>query len=139
MVITARDIMTPHVECVRETETLVEAARMMRDLDVGVLPVYGTDARLKGIVTDRDIVIHCVADGNDPGTTTAGSLCDGPPVTVDADDPVEDVLSTMGEYQVRRLPVTDGDGLVGIISEADIAHHVPDQDVADTVQAVTEK
>ena len=91
------------------------------------------------IVTDRDIVIRCVADGNDPGTTTAGSLCDGAPVTIGADDPVEEVLSTMGEYQVRRLLVIDGHRLVGIISEADIAHHVPDQDVANTVQAVTEK
>ena len=97
------------------------------------------DDRLKGIITDRDIVIRCVADGNDPGNTTAGALCDGTPVTIGADDPIEDVLSTMGEYQVRRLPVIDGDRLVGIISEADIAHHAPDQDVADTVQAVTEK
>ena len=139
MVITARDIMTPNVECVGEAETLFDAARRMRDLDVGVLPVCGSNDRLKGIITDRDIVIRCVADGNDPGTTTARSLCDGAPVTIGADDPVEEVLSTMGEYQVRRLPVIDGHRLVGIISEADIAHHVPDRDVADTVQAVTEK
>ena len=99
----------------------------------------GSDGRLIGIVTDRDIVIRCVADGNDPGTTTAGAVCVGAPVTIGADDPVEEVLSSMGEYQVRRLPVIDGDRLVGIISEADIAHHVPDRDVADTVQAVTEK
>lgn len=139
MVTTARDIMTPNVECVGESETLGDAARRMRDLDVGVLPVCGNDDRLKGIVTDRDVVIRCVADGKNLGATTAGSLCDGTPVTIGADDPIEDVLSTMGEYQVRRLPVIDGYRLVGIISEADIAHHAPDQDVADTVQAVTEK
>ena len=139
MVVMARDIMTPNVECVGEGETLVVAARRMRDLDVGVLPVCGSDGRLSGIVTDRDIVIRCVAEGNDPGTTTAGSLCDGAPVTIGADDPVEEVLSTMGEYQVRRLPVIEEDRLVGIISEADIAHHVPDRDVADMVQAVTER
>jgi CBS domain-containing protein len=139
MVITARDIMTPNVQCVAEAEIVVDAARRMRDLDVDVLPVCGSDGRLIGIVTDRDIVIRCVADGNDPGTTTAGSLCDGAPVIICAEDPVEDVLSTMDEYQVRRLPVIDEDRLVGIISEADIAHHAPDQDVADMVQAVTER
>ena len=139
MATTARDIMTPNVECVGESATLVDAARKMRDLDIGVLPVCGAGDRLKGIVTDRDIVIRCLADGKDPGATTAGSLCDGAPVTIGADDPIEDVLSTMGEYQVRRLPVIDGGRLIGIISEADIAHHAPDKDVADTVQAVTEK
>jgi len=66
-------------------------------------------------------------------------LCDGAPVIICAEDPVEDVLSTMDEYQVRRLPVIDEDRLVGISSEADIAHHAPDQDVADMVQAVTER
>ena len=104
MVITARDIMTPNVQCVAEAEIVVDASRRMRDPDVGVLPVCGSDGRLIGIVTDRDLVIRCVADGNDPETTTAGSLCDGAPVTICAEDPVEDVLSTMGEYQVRRLP-----------------------------------
>ena len=137
MVIKARDIMTPNVECVGETETLVDAARRMRDLDVGVLPVCGTDDRLKGIVTDRDIVIRCVADGGDPAATTAGSLADGKPVTIGADDSIEDVLETMSQNQVRRLPVIDGHRLVGIISEADIAQRTPDQGVADTVQAVT--
>ena len=130
MVITARDIMTPNVQCVAEAEIVVDAARRMRDLDVGVLPVCGSDGRLIGIVTDRDIVIRCVADGTDPGTTT---------VIICAEDPVEDALSTMDEYQVRRLPVIDEDRLVGIISEADIAHHAPDQDVADMVQAMTER
>ena len=96
MVSTARDIMTQNAECVQESQTLVDAARKMRDLDVGALPVCGDDDRLKGIVTDRDIVIRCVANGNDPGTTTAGSLCDGPPVTIGADDPVEDVSTELG-------------------------------------------
>jgi len=109
----------------------------MRDLDVGALPVCGDDDRLKGMVTDRDIVIKCVAEGGDPAATTAGSLADGKPVTVGADDPVAEVLSTMSRHQVRRLPVIDGRRLVGIISEADIAQRTPDQGVADTVQAVT--
>jgi CBS domain-containing protein len=139
MVNTARDIMTQNPECVQESQTLVDAARKMRDLDVGALPVCGDDDRLKGIITDRDIVIKCLAEGGNPANTTAGSLCEGKPVTIGADDPLEEVLSTMGEYQVRRLPVIDGHRLIGITSEADIARNAPDPDVADTVQAVTEK
>ena len=138
MVSTAQDIMTQNAECVQESQTLVDAARKMRDLDVGALPVCGDDDRLKGIVTDRDIVIRCVAESGDPAATTAGSLADGKPVTIGADDSIEDVLETMAQNQVRRLPVIDGHRLVGIISEADIARHTPDQGVADTVQAVTQ-
>jgi len=137
---TARDIMTQDAQCVGESETLVDAARKMRDLDVGALPVCGDDDRLKGMVTDRDIVVRCVAEGGDPSSTKAGSLCadQGELVTIGADDPVDEVLSTMSRYQVRRLPVIDGHRLVGIISEADVAQHASDQGVADTVQAVTE-
>jgi len=138
MVGTARDIMTQNAECVGESETLIDAARKMRDLDVGALPICGDDDRLKGIITDRDIVVRCLAEGGDPATTTAGSLADGKPVTIGADDSIEDVLETMAQNQVRRLPVIDGHRLVGIISEADIARHTPDQSVADTVQAVTQ-
>ena len=134
---TARDIMTQGAECVGESQSLVDAAKKMRDLDVGALPVCGDDDRLKGMVTDRDIVIKCVAEGGDPAGTTAGSLAEGKPVTVGADDPIAQVLSTMSRHQVRRLPVIDGHRLVGIISEADIAQRTPDQGVADTVQAVT--
>ena len=138
MVSTARDIMTPNAECVQESQTLVDAARRMRDLDVGALPICGDDDRLKGMLTDRDIVIRCLAEGADPAATTTGSLADGKPVTIGADDSIEEVLETMSQYQVRRLPVIDGHRLVGIISEADIAQHTPDQGVADTVQAVTQ-
>jgi CBS domain-containing protein len=134
---TARDIMTQGVDCVGESQTLVQAAQKMRDLDVGVLPICGDDDRLKGMITDRDIVIRCVAEGGDVNSTTAGSLAQGKPVTIGADDSVEEVLATMSQHQVRRLPVIDGHRLVGIISEADIAAHASDQGVADTVQAVT--
>jgi CBS domain-containing protein len=90
------------------------------------------------MITDRDIVIRCLAAEKDPAATTAGSLADGKPVTIGADDPVDEVLETMAEYQVRLLPVIDGHRLVGIISEADIARYAPDEEVADTIQAVTQ-
>jgi CBS domain-containing protein len=134
---TARDIMTGGVECVGENETLVEAARKMRDLDVGALPICGEDNRLKGMVTDRDIVVECVAAGGDPTTTTAGQLADGKPVTIGADDSVEEALSTMAQHQVRRLPVIDGHRLVGIVSQADIARALPEDRVGELVEAIS--
>jgi len=118
---TARDLMTPGAECVGENETLVTAATKMRDLDVGALPICGEDNRLKGMVTDRDIVVRCIAEGGDPSSTTAGSLAQGKPVTIGADDSAEEALRTMANHEVRRLPVIDGHDLVGIVSQADVA------------------
>src|SRR3990170_6479988 len=67
---TARDIMTSGAECVKTTDTLVDAAKKMRDLDVGAMPICGEDDRLKGMITDRDIVTKCIAEGGDPGSAT---------------------------------------------------------------------
>jgi CBS domain-containing protein len=113
---TAREIMTPGVECVSVGETLVDAARRMRDLDVGALPICGDDNRLAGMLTDRDIVVQVLAEGRDPSSTKVGDLADGKPVTIGADDPVEEALSTMSKHGVRRLPVIDGHELVGMVS-----------------------
>lgn len=134
---TARDIMTEDVTCVGENETLVEAARKLAQLDVGALPVCGEDDRLKGMLTDRDIVVKCLAAGGDPSTTTAGELAEGKPVTIGADDPVEELLSTMAQHKVRRLPVIDGHRLVGIVSQADVARSMPDRTVGDLLEAIS--
>lgn len=134
----ARDIMTPDPTCVGENDTLVDAARLMASLDVGALPICGEDKRLKGIVTDRDIVVRCIAEGGDPATTTAGSMGQGKPVTIGADDDIRDALEVMESYQVRRLPVIDGHDLVGIISQADIARTLHPQDVGETVAEISE-
>ena len=120
---TARELMTAGAECVGENETLVDAARKMRDLDVGALPICGEDDRLKGVLTDRDIVVKCLADGGDPKTTTAGTYGQGKPVTIGADDSAEEALKTMAKHQVRRLPVIDGHRLVGMLAQADVAKH----------------
>ena len=132
-----REIMSSGADCVGENETLVDAARKMRDLDVGALPICGEDNRLKGMVSDRDIVVRCVAEGGDPSTTTAGSLGRGKPVTIGADDSVEEALATMKEHQVRRLPVIDGHDLVGVVSQADIARAMPDAKIGDLVGAIS--
>ena len=135
---TARDIMTGGVECIGENETLAEAARKMRDLDVGSLPICGEDNRLKGMLTDRDIVVKCIAQGGDPTSARAGDYAEGKPVTVGADDPVEEILRTMTRYKVRRLPVIDGHDLVGMVSQGDVAKNLPEERVGDLVEAISQ-
>lgn len=134
---TAREIMSTDVQCVGENETLSEAATKLRDLDVGALPICGEDNRLKGVLTDRDIVVQVVAEGRDPSSVTAGDLAQGEAVTIGADDSIEEVLRTMKEHKVRRLPVIDGHDLVGIVSQADIATNLPEEQVGDLVEAIS--
>ncbi|MFC8302821.1 CBS domain-containing protein [Specibacter sp. NPDC057265] len=134
---TARDIMTGSAECVGENETLADAARKMLQLDVGSLPICGEDKRLKGMVTDRDIVIKCIAQGQDPSSTRAGALGQGKPVTIGAEDSVEEAINTMQEHRVRRLPVIDGHELVGMLSQADIAKNHPEDRVGELLKFIS--
>jgi CBS domain-containing protein len=134
---TARDIMTGGVECIGENENLEDAARKMRDLDVGSLPICGEDNRLKGMLTDRDIVTKCVADGRDVRATRAGEFAQGKPVTVGADDPVEEILRMMKQHKVRRLPVIDGQDLVGIVSQGDVARNIDETKVGELVETIS--
>ncbi|HEU4946774.1 MAG TPA: CBS domain-containing protein [Kribbella sp.] len=134
---TAREIMTASAVCAAENETLIEVAKKLRDENVGALPICGEDNRLKGMVTDRDIVVDCLAAGGDPASMTAGQLAGGKPVTIGADDPVEEVLATMSEHQVRRLPVIDGHNLVGMISLADVARSLPEDKVGAVTEAIS--
>jgi CBS domain-containing protein len=135
---TARDLMTKGAVCVGEDETLVDAAKKMRDLNVGALPICGNVNRLKGMVTDRDIVVSCIAEGGDPSQTKAGSLGKGKPVTIGADDPAEEALRTMAKYQVRRLPVIDDHNLVGMVAQADVARALPAETVGKLLHEVSE-
>ena len=134
---TARDIMTGSAECASVNDSLADAARKMRDLDVGALPICGDDNRLAGVITDRDIVVKCIADGGDPTSTKVSQLAEGKPVTIGADDSIEEVLRTMTEHGVRRLPVIDGHELIGIVSQADVAKNLPEDKVGDLVEAIS--
>ncbi|MFF8841020.1 CBS domain-containing protein [Streptomyces sp. NPDC015130] len=133
---TARDIMHAGASCVQENESLMDAARRMSELDVGALPICGPDDRLHGIITDRDIVVKCLAKGKDPHRMTAGDLAQGKPVTVDAGADSEVVLRTMQDHRVRRVPVIDDHRMVGMISEADLARHLPEERVGRFVEEV---
>ena len=89
------------------------------------MPICGDDDRLKGMLTDRDIVVNAIARGKDVARTLVSELAAGKPVTIGADDSVRETLATMQRAQVRRLPVIDGHRLVGIVSAADVARHLP--------------
>ena len=137
IVTTARDIMSTDIQTIGEIDSVAEAARLMADLDVGALPICGEDGRVTGMVTDRDIVVKCIARGGDPAQTIAGSLSTVRAVTVSADDDIRDALNLMQRYQVRRLPVIDGQDLVGIISQGDIALALSATETAETVEAIS--
>ncbi|MEU1787200.1 CBS domain-containing protein [Streptomyces sparsogenes] len=133
----AADIMHPGAQWIPATQKLDRAAQLMRELDVGALPIADENERLCGILTDRDIVVGCVAVGKEPSQTTAGELAKGTPRWIPADADVSDVLREMEQHKIRRLPVIDKDKrLVGMISEADLAHHLSDDQIAEFVEKV---
>ena len=133
----ARDIMSGSPECVGENDSILDASKKLAKLGVGAMPICGQDDRLKGMLTDRDIVIKVLAEGRDPASTTAGDLAQGKPVTIGADDSVSEAIKTMADHQVRRLPVIDGHDLVGMVSQADIARNLADDKTGDLVAAIS--
>lgn len=133
----AREVMTGGAECIGEKESISKAASRMAELGVGAMPICGEDDRLKGMVTDRDIVVKVIAEGKDPEQVTAGELGQGKPVTIGADDSIELTIETMKEHAVRRLPVIDGHELIGIISQGDLAREVPEEAAGDLVEAIS--
>ncbi len=134
---TARDIMSKDCKCIGENDSVLDAAKQLAKLDVGSMPICGEDNRLKGMLSDRDIVVKVLAEGKDPGDTKAGDLGEGKPVTIGADDSVDEALRTMVEHKVRRLPVIDGHDLVGIVSQADLATNIDEEKVGDLVEAIS--
>jgi CBS domain-containing protein len=135
----AREVMTSDCTCIGENETVLEAAKQLARLDVGAMPICGEDDRLKGMLTDRDIVTKVLAQGKDPSTTRAGEIGagDGKTITIGADDTLEEALRTMSQHQIRRLPVIDGHRLVGIIAQADIARNYDEEKVGELVEAIS--
>jgi len=135
----ARDIMSPDCTCVGENDTVLDAAERLAELDVGAMPICGEDDRLKGMVTDRDIVVKVIAQGKNPASTPVSELAtQDEVVTIGADDSIDEALRTMSSHKVRRLPVIDGRELVGIISQADIARNIDEEKVGDLVEAISE-
>ena len=135
---TIRDLMTPNPTTVEPSTPVVEAARQMRDQDVGPIPIVDGD-RLVGILTDRDIAIRVVADGLDVQSTAVGDVASRELVTIDPDQPLDEALRLMQEHQVRRLPVTEEDGrLVGILAQADVARRLDEERTGEVVQQISQ-
>src|SRR5215207_9102409 len=134
---TARDIMSPDADCVQASQSILDAAKELANRDVGAMPICGDDDRLKGMLTDRDIVVKVLAQGKDPSSTKVSELAQGKPVTIGADDSIEEALRTMSDHKVRRLPVIDGHDLIGIISQADIARNLDEEQTGELVEAIS--
>ncbi|MFG2559854.1 CBS domain-containing protein [Streptomyces sp. NPDC048496] len=135
---TAKDIMHTGAHWIPAHETLDRAAQMMREHNVGALPISasGEKDRMVGILTDRDIVVGCVAMGHDPSKVTAGELAQGTPRWIDANAEVNEVLEEMQSHRIRRLPVVENKVLIGMISEADLAQHLSEDQIAGWAEKV---
>ena len=131
-------IMTEYVEVITLEKSIQEAARQMRSLDVGVLPVCDGD-RLVGMLTDRDVTIRAVADGRDPKTTTVEEAMTRQVVYCFEDQDIEEAERVMEKHQIRRLPVLDRDKrIVGIVSLGDLAVKNDENRAGVTLERVSE-
>lgn len=115
------DIMSGHVVTVNQTDPIAAAARLMKRHNLGALPVCDDSGRLRGLVTDRDIVTRCVAMDYDPADTPLREIMSRGVLTCRGGDDVEKAVAAMGREQVRRIPVTEDGRPVGMLSLADIA------------------
>jgi len=124
--------MTRNPVTVEADATVVDAARLMRDRDIGPLVVVG-EKGVQGIVTDRDIVVRAVAEGRDPSTVRIAEVCTDDVETVSPDEPISDAVRRMEQRDVRRLPVVEGGRPVGIVSMGDLAveGELPSSSLAD--------
>ncbi|WP_447052702.1 CBS domain-containing protein [Streptomyces rosealbus] len=129
--------MTGGAQCVQAHESALDAARKMKELQVGALPVCGDDNRLVGVVTDRDIVVKVLGQGLEPTEVETGTLAQGEAVTIGADDGAEEVFATMSRHKVRRLPVIDGTALVGMVALADAARALDAPDAGRLIEALS--
>jgi CBS domain-containing protein len=132
-----RDAMTPGVQSVPPTESLPTAATMMRENDVGSIPVVDGN-QLVGIVTDRDIVARAVAENADLRTTTVGDVASRDVVTVGPDDDLDEARRLMAEQQVRRLPVVDRGRIVGMLAQADVAMMAKEKDSGEMLEEISQ-
>ena len=133
---TAREVMSKNVQVIKSSETVAQAAKRLAEVGVGAMPICDGD-RLKGMITDRDIVTKVVAKGKNPESVRAEELETGKPVTIGADDSIEEALQTMASHKLRRLPVIDGHSLVGMVSQADLAKALPRERAGELIAAIS--
>lgn len=136
----ARDIMSPNPRIVKTDDTVRDIAGILADEGIGSVIVCNDEKRLQGMITDRDLAVEVLAKDRDPSGTKASELVDGTEViTIGADDSIDEAIMTMKNHAVKRLPVIDGDEVVGIVSQADIARNLDDDSIGDLVQAISQE
>ena len=134
---TIRDLMTSNPTTIEPDKTVVDAAKLMRDEDAGLIPVV-EGQKLIATITDRDITIRVVAEGKDATATSVRDVASTRIVTVDPDQNLDEALQLMAKNQVRRLPVVEEDGkLVGIVAQADVAKHTSDEKTGEVVEEIS--
>ena len=131
-----REVMTPSPETVESDKSAAEAAKLMKKADAGMIPVV-RDKKLVGTVTDRDIAIRLVAEGKDPAATTVGEIASKDIVTIGPDQDIAEALGLMASNQVRRLPVVEGETLIGVVAQADVARAADERRVGETVEQIS--
>lgn len=131
-----RELMSQDVTTVAPDATVMDAAKLIKEKDVGPLPVV-ENGRLVGIVTDRDIVVRVLAEGRDPGSTPVRDAASEDLVTISADQELDEALRLLAEHQVRRLPVVEGDRLLGIIAQADVAREASASKTGEVVEEIS--
>jgi CBS domain-containing protein len=133
-----RDAMTPNPRTVGESDTVVEAARIMEADDIGSIPVVDRDQILLGMITDRDIALRVVGAGRDPRTTTVGDVATKQVSPAYPDEPLDEALEMMAYRQVRRLPVIEDDRVIGILAQADVVHEVKDKKAGHLIEEISQ-
>ena len=132
-----RDAMSGDPRSIGTSASVVEAARLMREADIGSVPVTDGE-QLVGMITDRDITTRVVAEAADLGTTSVGDVCSRDVTSVEADKDHEEAVELMARHQVRRLPVVENGGLIGLVSQADIALAGNETETGELVEAISE-
>jgi CBS domain-containing protein len=134
-----REVMTSNPRTVEADKPVADAAKLMRDEDVGLAPVVEGD-RLVGTLTDRDIAIRVVAEGKDPASTSVREVASTDVVTVSPEQDLDEALSLMAQHQVRRVPVVEQDGrLVGVVAQADVARQSDEHQTGELVGHISKE
>jgi CBS domain-containing protein len=132
-----RDVMTQSPRTIDAGSPVIEAARLMKQEDVGSVPIVDGD-RLVGTLTDRDIVVRVIAEGRDAQSTKVRDVASQDLVTIDPDQDLDEALRLMARHQVRRLPVVEEDGkVVGVLAQADVARERDEEKVGETVEQIS--
>jgi CBS domain-containing protein len=136
MATSVHDAMTEDPSSIDQSASVVEAARLMREQDIGSLPITDGE-KLVGMITDRDITTRVVADAADPQMTSVGDVYSGELISIEPDNDLDEALRLMARHQVRRLPVVESGKLVGIVAQADIALRENEKKTGELVEAIS--